>query len=379
MDTPIEGKYSTEKVIYVALELSQSTWKIGIGTKLGEKVRIRTIETGDRESVKHEIAAARKRYRVGESAQIKSCYEAGLDGFWVHWWLTGEGVENIVVDPSSMKVERRARRAKTDRLDVQELLRYLIQYDRGDRGVWKAVHIPSEEEEDQRHLHRQYKSFQRDLGRHRNRIYGLLKTQGVSLRISGNFSEKLSQVRKWDGEPLRPGLQGRIKREYAQWQKVRAQLLEMAKERKELIATGQSAALQQVGQLMQLKGIGENGAWLLVMEFFGWRKFQNQRQVGAAAGLVSSPYASGSSYRDQGITKAGNGWVRAMMIQLAWLWLRYQPHSTLSKWWMERYGHASRRERRKGIVALARKLLIGLWRYLEKGEIPEGAELKPKA
>ena len=377
METPDKEEYSTERVLYIAYELSQSTWKIGFGTGQKGKARIRTIDAGEMQSMQLEIAEAKKKYRLGEEVEVKSCYEAGLDGFWVHRYLEKAGIENIVVDPSSMEVDRRAKRVKTDRLDVQKLLRHLMQYHLGDRDVWKVLHIPSEEEEDQRHLHRQHKSFQRDRGRHRNRIYGLLKTQGVELKVSANFLEEIERVRKWNGEALPPGLQRRIKREYRQLQFLDAQIEDLVQERKELIATGESVALQQVRELMKLKGIGENGAWLLVMEFFGWRKFQNRRQVGGAAGLVPSPYDSGGSHREQGITKAGNRWVREMIIQLAWLWLRYQPDSALSQWWCTRYATASKREKKRGIVALARKLLIALWQYLDKGLIPEGAEFKP--
>jgi transposase len=350
---------------------------MGFGTKLGQKVRTRTIEAGNLRQVQDEIEKAKQGYRQSNGVRIRSCYEAGLDGFWLHRYLEKAGIENMVVDPSSMEVDRRVRRVKTDRLDAQHLLRHLIQYHQGDRGVWKVLHIPNEEDEDRRHLHRQYKSFQRDRGRHRNRIYGLLKTQGVELPISSDFLEELERARKWDGQGLPPGLQERVKREYAMLRALDAQIGELAGKRKEQIASGENNAVNKVRQLMKLKGIGENGAWLLVMEFFGWRDFQNRRQVGGAAGLVASPYASGSSYREQGISKAGNRWVREMIIQLAWLWIQYQPHSKLTQWWHARYAKANRRERRKGIVAVARKLLVALWEYLEKGTLPEGAEIKP--
>ena len=201
METPIREKYSTEEIIYIAFELSQSTWKMGIGSKLGQKVRTRTIEAGNLRQVQDEIEKAKQGYRQSNGVRIRSCYEAGLDGFWLHRHLEKAGIENMVVDPSSMKVDRRARRVKTDRLDAQHLLRHLIQYHQGDRGVWKVLHIPKEEDEDRRHLHRQYKSFQRDRGRHRNRIYGLLKTQGVELPGWSRFRSRIA-----------PGLDGQGRR-----------------------------------------------------------------------------------------------------------------------------------------------------------------------
>lgn len=376
METPSQGKNSTEKELYIAMELSQTKWKLGISIGNGQAGRVRTIAAKDKEGFEEEIRLAKEKYRLSEKVVVKSCYEAGLDGFWIHRYLTEQGIENVVVDSASIEVTRRAKQRKTDRLDVEKLLRQLIRYHEGDEDVWKVLHVPSVEEEDQRHLHRQLLSFKGEWKRHRNRIYGILKTQGVELKVDKNFLEEMEAVQLWNGDPLPPGIQARLRREYRQLQAVECQIKELETERKELIASGDTPAIEQVRQLQKLRGVGDNGSWLLVMEFFGWRKFKNRREVGGLAGLAPTPYASGDSNHEQGISKAGNRWVRAMMVELAWCWLQYQPESALTHWYREKYGHAGKRERKKGIVALARKLLIAYWHFLDKGLVPEGALLK---
>ena len=377
METPIREKYSTEKVIYMAIELSQSTWKLGFNIGPKQEARVRSITAGQLTALEEEIRLAKKKYKVGEDTAVRSCYEAGLDGFWIHRYLEKEGIENVVVDAASIEVNRRAKQRKTDRLDAQKLVRQLIRYHEGDRDVWKVVHVPSEEEEDQRHLHRQLMSLKGDWKRHRNRIYGILKTQGTELNVGAKFLEVMQAVRRWNEKALLPGIQQRLRREYVLLQAVATQIKELETERKTLIATGDTPAIKMVRQLRQLRGVGDNGAWMLVMEFFAWRDFKNRREVGGLTGLVPTPYASGNSYHEQGISKAGNRWVRAMMIQLAWAWLRYQPDSELTHWWRQRYEKASKRERKKGIVALARKLIVAYWQFLDKGVVPAGAQLKP--
>ena len=147
--------------------------------------------------------------------------------------------------------------------------------------------------------------------------------------------------------------------------------------RKETLRSSGDPAIEQVRRLLQLKGIGMNSAWVYVMEFFAWRAFRNRRELGSLAGLAPTPYASGESSRERGISKAGNRPVRALAIEIAWCWLRYQPDSQLSRWYQRRFAKGGSRVRRIGIVALARKLLIALWRYVEEDILPEGAQLKP--
>ena len=305
-----------------------------------------------------------------------SCYEAGRDGFWIHRYLMEQGIENLVVDAASIEVPRRAKRAKTDRLDVGKLLTMLIRYDCGEKKVWSVVNVPSVESEDNRHLHRELTTLKRDRTRHINRIKGVLMGQGVRLPVKGDFLKQIEEVRLWDGSPLPRGLRARVEREYGGLRFVEEQIKELEAERKELIRTSDDPSVEMVRQLMRLRGIGENSSWVFVMEFFGWRRFRNRREIGALAGLAPTPYQSGDETREQGISKAGNRSIRAMAIEIAWGWLRYQPDSDLSRWFNRRFGQGSKRMRKIGIVALARKLLIALWRYVEFGEIPAGAQLK---
>jgi transposase len=212
--------------------------------------------------------------------------------------------------------------------------------------------------------------------RHINRIKGLLIGQGICMPVNTGFLEKLKAVRLWNGSELPKGLYTRLEREYQRIQMVNQQIRQLEGERTELIRASEHASVEQVRQLMQLKGIGVNSSWLFVMEFFSWRAFRNRREVGALAGLTATPYNSGNTNREQGISKAGNRHIRAVAVEIAWSWLRYQPNSKLSRWYQQRFGKGNSRLRRIGIVALARKLLVELWRYLETGALPEGAILK---
>lgn len=375
-ETTCKTKYSTLCTLYLAFELSDKKWKLGFTIGLGQRPRERTIEAGDLVALGEEIRRAQERFGLAETTPVMSCYEAGRDGFWLHRYLVAAGIENLVVDSSSIEVKRRARRAKTDRLDVGKLLSMLIRYHSGEKEVWGVVQVPSAEAEDKRHLHRELATLKKDRTRHINRIKGLLAGQGVRISVQGDFLKRLESVHVWDGSPLLPGLRSRLEREYACLQFVNQQVQEVETERSEAIRTSNDPSVEKVRQLLRLRAIGENSAWLFVMEFFGWRDFRNRREVGGLAGLTSTPYQSGDESREQGISKAGNRPVRAMAIEIAWSWLRYQPQSELSRWYWERFGHGSKRIRKIGIVALARKLLVALWRYLEYGEIPTGAQLK---
>jgi transposase len=252
----------------------------------------------------------------------------------------------------------------------------LLRYYNGEDKVWSTVHVPSPEVEDGRHLHRQLLKFKAERARHTNRIKGLLIGQGVGLSLTDDFLERLDAVRLWDGSPLRPGLHARLKREYVAYRHVDQQIRELEAERLERIRTSEHSDEEKVRALLRLRGIGVNSAWLFVKEFYGWRDFKNRREVGSLAGLTPTPYQSGDASREQGISKAGNRHIRAMAIEIAWGWIRFQPLSELTLWYDERFAHGSKRLRKIGIVALARKLLIALWRYLETGEIPAGALLK---
>ena len=368
-----------QPTLYLAFELSDQDWKLGFTIGLGQPPRQRKVKAGDTTALKQEIALAKQRFGLPAAAPVLSCYEAGRDGFWLHRFLESEHVTNLVVDSASIEVSRRGKHAKTDRLDVEKLLNMLLRYHGGETRVWSVVQAPSLAAEDQRHLHRQLLALKGERTRYVNRIKGLLVSQGIHLSVDDEFLTHLPELRLWDGAPLPAGLTARLRREFTCWQFVHEQILALEAERRTAIRESQEPCMVQVRQLLQLKGIGENSAWLYVMEFFGWRDFHNRREIGALAGLTPTPFQSGGEDHEQGISKAGNTLVRAMAIEIAWGWLRLQPDSSLSQWYQERFGAGSTRLHKIGIVALARKLLIALWHYLESGELPEGAALKPTA
>jgi transposase len=360
----------------MAFELRETTWKLGFTTGPGQKPRERAVAARDQERLLQEIAQAKRRFGLPESASVVSCYEAGREGFWLHRFLQAQGIINHVVDSSSIEVNRRKRRAKSDALDVRKLLSMLMRYEYGERQVWRVVRVPSVEAEDQRHLHRALETLKQERASTTTRIKGLLSSQGIRLTSLSKFAEQLEALRLWDGSAIPSGLRRRLLRVYAHHEFLSQQIAELEAERRAMLRTSQEGNIDKVRQLMHLKGIGINGAWLLVMEFFGWRELKNRREVGGLAGLTPTPYQSGASAREQGITKSGNRHVRWMTTELAWSWVRYQPESALSCWFRERFGGGGKRLRRIGIVAVARKLLIALWRFLETGVLPEGAGLK---
>jgi transposase len=326
-----------------------------------------------------EIARAKQRFGLPEDAPVMSCYEAGRDGFWLHRFCDSHGVKNHVVDSASIEVNRRHRRAKTDRLDVHKLLTMLLRHVAGERKVWSIVRVPSVAEEDQRQLHRELLTAKRDRTRVINRIKGLLAGYGVRMALSGDVEAQLEQVRQWDGTPLPAALRARLGREWRKVELLTEQIGGLEAQRRVELRTREEPGMDQVRQLTTLRGIGVNSAWLVVMECFAWRGLQTPKQVGALAGLTPTPYQSGQARRDLGIAKAGNGYMRTMAVEIAWGWVRFQPQSTLTQWYQGRFGSGSALLRKIGIVALARKLLIALWRFLETGEIPAGARLKAAA
>lgn len=365
--------------LLLAFELGERSWKVGFTTGLGQRPRVRQVPAGAVDRVFEEIVRAKRRLKVPADTPVVSCYEAGRDGFWLHRYLIVHGVTNHVVDSSSIEVNRRARRAKTDALDLAGLLNLLARFVLGDRRVWRVVRVPSVAEEDARQLHRTWESVQQDRSRLICRLQGLLITQGLRLPIDATLLGRLATARLWDGTPLPPGLQQRITRAWAQLALADQQLEELEAERNALVADRATATGRYAAALPTLRGIGPIGTWVLATEIFGWRQIQNRRQLGALVGLVPAPYQSGNTDHDQGITRAGNRHVRRLMVQLAWSWVHYQPESALTGWYQRRFGSGSKRIRRIGIVALARKLLVALWRYVEYGEIPKGAIVKGQA
>ena len=366
---------SGSQTLYVSLELSKTTWRLTSSIGPGVAPRERRIAAGSASAFVAELAHAKQRFGLPPDATMRSCYEAGRDGFWVHRWLTGLGVENVVVESSSIEVPRRARRAKTDRIDGRKLLTMLLRVAGGERGVWKVVHVPSEAEEDRRHVARTLRTVKSDRTRTINRLRSLLATEGVT--VAGSLQRlDVTQVRGWNGQPLRPGLQGRLAREGELLVALTEQLRAWETQQRAAVRRADEAAAAQARRLRQLNGVGWNAAWLFASEIFSWRAIRNGRELGALAGLVAAPYQSGARQTTLGITKAGNRQWRAMAVELAWGWLRYQPTSALTRWYLARFHAGGPRARRIGIVALARKLLIALWRYVEHGVLPEGAQLK---
>jgi transposase len=365
-------------MLYVAFELSWGSWKLAFTTGPGQSPRLRTIVARDLAAVMAEIAAAKRRFGLPEDAAVLSCYEAGRDGFWLHRFLTHEGLGNMVVDSASIEVNRRKRRAKSDRLDAIKLVSMLIRWHNGEKKVWRTVNVPAVADEDRRQLHRELIDLKAERTQQSNRIKGLLAGLGLSVAVTAKLPALLEQLRQWDGSALPPALRERLGREFARWELVGRQISELETTRAERIRANATPEMEQVRQLVSLKGVGPTSAWLLVQEIFSWRQIRNRRELGSLAGLTPTPYASGGTQREQGISKAGNRRVRWMMVELAWSWLRYQPQSALSQWFRLRFGSGNSRMRKVGIVALARKLLIALWKFLKGGEVPEGAEIVKK-
>lgn len=365
--------------LLVAFELGQQWWKIGFTTGMGQRPRTRRIAAGAVEVLAAEIARHKTSGGLAADAPVISCYEAGRDGFWLHRYLTAHGIENHVVDSASIEVNRRARRTKTDQVDLVGLLNLLARYRAGDRRCWRVVRVPSVDDEDARQLHRTWETLQADRTRVINRLKATLATHGVRLPIAADFLEQVAGARLWDGRAIPPGACDRLRRDWQQLEGIEAQLAEVRTRRASLPVDRQTTTGRYVNGLQTLRAIGPTGAWVLATEIFGWREIRNGRQLGALVGLVPALYQSGETRRDRGITRAGNEHVRRIMVQLAWGWLRWQPSSALAQWYQRRFGAGGGRMRRIGIVALARKLLIALWRYVDAGVVPEGAVLKTAA
>jgi transposase len=361
--------------LFVVLELGSTRWKLAFAVTRAKRPRLRTITAGDSVALWQEIAMAKQRFGLGADAAVHSCYEAGRDGFWLHRALLAHGVQNVVVDPSSIAVDRRRRRAKTDRLDAVALVMQLMNAAAGDRRGWREVRVPSIEAEADRQLQREWETVVEDRKRIRNRILGLLVTQGVRLPLTTTFRRGLERVRLWDGSTLAAALIARLEREWAHLLQVEARLTVLRRARTVRVERATDRVAEQTRQLTQLRGVGINGALTLTTELFAWRAFTNGRQIGAVVGLTPTPYRSDQMVIEQGISRSGNRRVRGLSVELAWAWLRYQPTSALSRWFVSRFGQHGR-AKRIGIVALARKLLIAFWRFLDHGVLPEGAQLK---
>lgn len=364
--------------IFISLELSRSSWLItSLSPGNGERMSKHAVRGSDVAGLLARFAQLREKAlaRIGRAFPIIVIQEAGLDGFWIHRVLQAEGIESHVVDPASIATSRRRRRAKTDKLDGETLVRTLLAYKRGEPRVCAMVRAPSREEEDRRRISRERKVLIGERIQHVNRIKGLLFAQGISgyEPLRRDRRARLEELRTGDGRVLPAHLKAQIGRELDRLELIVEQVKAVEAERDALLAVAPGAATPApAAMLLELKGIGPEFAAVLWSEGL-FRSFENRRQVASYAGLAPTPWQSGAVDREQGVSKAGNPRLRTTMIQLAWLWLRHQPHSALARWFHERVERNGGRLRKTTIVALARKLLVALWKYVTAGVMIEGA------
>lgn len=371
-------RFDRNAALDVSLELAGKSWKLAATDGKRPHPAVLVVEGvvlwARLQALVARLRELREKWGSPANCAIHLIYEAGQDGFWIARALQAEGLEVFVVDAASIPVARQARRAKTDRLDALKLLEVLRRWLRGERGELRMVQIPSEQAEARRLLARERGLLQKEVGQHRDRARKLLLLHGCTEEVDSGFVERLlaGKVRCADGAPLPEELWSWLLREAERLDLARQQL---ARLERTLMHQLPQSVQRCVAQLAQLKGVGWVGAMRLVLELF-WRDFTNRRQVGACVGLVPQPYDSGNSHVDQGISKQGNRRVRALLIEMAWFWVRYQPASELAQWFATRTAAGNKRGKRVAIVAVARRLAIALWRYLHTGLIPAGAELK---
>ena len=363
--------------LLVAMEMSLKTWRLVMAPEGGTRKRVKAVEAGNFLELEKAVAEARERFKLPPETPVVFCYEAGRDGFYPYRRLTEEGHEVWLIDSASIEVSRRRKPAKSAGMDGDKLAELMQRKARGEHKALRVVRVPSPEAEDERRLPRERGIILHDLGRLRNQVESVLCTQGYR-----DIPNTAAGLKTWVAErrELAPQLRERLEREIARRARLETQLHAVEKAMAQQAKQEQSAGIAAVaGALMQLCGIGLVGAWVLASEIFGWRQFRNRREVGAVWGLTPTPYSSGQDEREQGISKAGNRRARSMRVELSWLWLRYQLGSALTQWFKTRFGGGGKRMRRIGIVALARRLAIALWRYAAFGVVPEGATLKPAA
>jgi transposase len=363
-----------EPMLFVAFELSKNEWKMAMTSGFGVQPWLKTVASGDLAAVTRVMGTARQRFGLPATARVVSCYEAGRDGFWIHRALQARGLENRVVDSASIEVNRRARRTKTDRIDALKLVMMLVRVCSGEPRVFAEVRVPSAEAEAARHRSRERTALVAEQTRLRNQIGSWLATCGC--RVTARTRQQAAwwtRAHDWADAPLPTPVQARIARAAARLAIVADQIVTI--DGSQTATVRQAAPGSALARLVQLKGVATTSASVLLDEGLTWRAFQNRRQIGGLLGFAPAKYESGESSRDQGITRAGNKRLQSVMVQLAWGWLHWQRHSALTRWYRERFGRG-KRARRIGIVALARKLLIALWRYATAGVLPEGAVLK---
>ncbi len=367
---------ATESRLYMAMELAAKSWKLAFSDGSVRKPRVVSIDARSEMSLDDAIARARKRFELPTDVAVVSCHEAGRDGFCVHRFLLGKGIASLVVDPSSIEVTQRKKRTKTDRLDALKLLACLVRHHRGDEDVWRVVRAPTVGQEDERQPQREREALCSERTRHRNRIRSYLARLGVRLTSLRGLADRLADLQTLWKRGIPTEMQSAIRRELERLELVERQIAVIDAEERARLREPRTTQDAMAATLYEIKGIGVIGAMVVVKELLGWRNFRNRRELGGASGLTGTPYDTGESSRDQGISKAGNKHVRRIIVELAWSWLRYQPDSRLSRWYQERFAGSGKRGIRKGIVALARRLLIELWKVFRFGVLPEGVVLK---
>lgn len=373
-----EDSTSETKVVYMALDLSADRWKVALTDGAGRNPRVVTVVSYDYDGLVTQVEKAIKAFKLTDQrVAVMSCYEAGREGFSVHRQLVKRRFDNRVVTSNSIKVDRRARQAKTDRLDAEALVRQLVAHHANPRAKeLREVAVPSPEQEDARQAVRELAELKKEKRQTTNRIESLMVTHGHRVALGTDRALKdFTYSLEYELLPDAPELKARIGRDLARLALVQKQIKELNLARKEALKAERTEALKQVAALMTLCGVGIESAWTLVFEVFNWRRFKNAQAVGSFFGLTPTPYASGNSTKEQGISKAGSARLRSLMVELAWLWLRYQPDSELSRWFQGRFGQG-KRVRRVGIVAVARRLAVALWAFHSKGEVPKGAKMK---
>jgi transposase len=358
--------------LYVAFELGKKDWKLALTSGFGIEPWLRTVASGDLRAVARVLDAGRRRWGMPAAARVESCYEAGRDGFWIHRALLSLGSANRVVDSASIEVNRRARRVKTDRLDALKLVRMLVRVCGGERRVWSEVRVPTVAAEAARQVSRERTALTQDQTRLMNQMRGWLATWGTPLPPQRRGAW-WTRVRDWAGAALPAQVQARLARAAARLQGIAVQIAALEAEQQAAVTA--AAPASALRQLVQLKGVAATSASVLLDEGLLWRAFRNRRQIGGLLGFAPTPYDSGESQREQGISGAGNARLQAVSIQLAWNWVRWQPQSALTQWYQTHFGRG-KRARRVGIVAVARKLVIALWRYVTTGVVPTGAIVK---
>ena len=361
-----------EPTLFMAFELSAKTWHVAMTPGLGIDAWVRPVPARDWQRVSAVIAEAKRRFKLATTAPVVSCYEAGRDGFWIHRALSARGIANHVVDSASIEVNRRKRRVKTDRVDARKLVQMLVRWGAGERDVWNEVRVPTVTAEAARHTSRERATLVAERTALVNQLRGWLTTVGATLP-SRRGASWWTAVRDWAGAALPAQVQARLARAQARLTLLAEQIATLEAQHQDAVATAPAGSA--LARLVQIKGVAATGAAVLVEEGLAWRDFRNRRQIGGILGFAPTPYASGESTHEQGISRAGNTRLQAVSIQLAWNWVRWQPASALTQWYLARFG-TGKRARRIGIVALARKLVIALWRYVTTGVVPTGAILK---